>query len=104
MQQSNMPMSSNAVLHQENWREYNYKIPAVSSQSKIISSSSGGVTGGVYRGGNPKKFIINGGQNQINMMGDNQGRSGFHQGGSNSINGVTRQQRAATQGGHIFGG
>ena len=47
--QQNMPMMPN---------EYNYKIPAVSSQSKIISTSSSGGMASVYRA-NPRKFVGN---------------------------------------------
>lgn len=56
----NMPNVSyyNNFYPSLNLQEYNYKIPAVASQSKIISGGSGGGMGAVYRG-NAKKFVMN---------------------------------------------
>ena len=99
-QQYNMSMLHSVQQNMPN--EYNYKIPAVTSQSKINSGANGVVggqgsrIGAVYRG-NTKKFVMN----NINNM--NIGQNRDHLVGPNSIQGQ-KQQRAATQGGHIFGG
>ena len=96
--------------------EYNYKIPAISSQSKIqnigqsvsqgrgqnsqISNTANSI-GAAYRG-NTRKFVN---ANQIHIAADMQRNNNQMNANqlSNQINGA-RQQRAATQGGHIFGG
>lgn len=72
--QQNMPNMPN---------EYNYKIPAVASQSKIISGGQGSNAG--YRG-NAKKFVMNN-PNQMQMVAE------IHRNGPGSIKG---QPRAAT--------
>jgi len=66
--------------------EYNYKIPSVQSQSKIISGPSN------YYKNNNKKFIVNH-PNQMQMVQELQNRTNVM---------AQRQPRAATQGGHIF--
>lgn len=65
-------------------QEYNYKIPAVASQSKIISGGSGGGMGAVYRG-NAKKFVMNN-QNQMHIVSEINSRGGQNT-GPNSISG-----------------
>jgi len=74
--------------------EYNYKIPAVTSQSKIIQGGGGPVggqgsrIGAVYRG-NTKKFVMN----NMNIGSDGGQRGALA--GPSSINGQ-KQPRAAT--------
>ena len=101
-----------------NNQEYNYKIPAAASQSKIqsfggdhhregghVGSAPGShhgaqSIGAVYRGvGNSRKFMN--GPHLISEMNRSTGTS--PDGGQMPMN-RHRQQRAATQGGNLFGG